>query len=374
MGSLTNATNRPDVRAEDLVRVLRGRILSGKLAPGAQVATRAEIGQEFGASTMTVQRALEKLRRDGYVRVHGRRGTFVSEQPPHLARCALVFQTSPTVPGWVRFFTALADEAVGMHRINGREVSVFYGAGSPESTAEKRRLEADVEAHRVGGVIFAAYPYQFQGSPILEMPGMPRVVISKSGGEFNLPSVGPDADAFMATAVDALAAQGCRRLGCILPARTDWGPKLAALAAARDLTMKPYWCQEVGLDAPAATRSLVHLLMNPDQAVRPDGLIICDDNLVEHAAAGLVAAGVKVPEDVRVIAHANFPNSNPLILPFQRLGFDARRILAACGELIERQQRGEAGEMAMTIEPQFETELEAPDFDLAEGLRESAYY
>ena len=37
---------------------------------------------------------------------------------------------------------------------------------------------------------------------------------------------------------------------------------------------------------------------------RPDGLVIWDDNLVDSALSGIVAAGVRVPDEVSVCAAA----------------------------------------------------------------------
>src|SRR4051812_34234140 len=111
---------RPPERTDEIVRRLRGRIVGGALMPGVQMPTRVEIEQEFGASRGTVQRALQELQRDGFVRVSGRQGTFVSEEPPHLTNYALVF---PTVPGdatWSRFFATLNQEAASLARSMGR--------------------------------------------------------------------------------------------------------------------------------------------------------------------------------------------------------------------------------------------------------------
>ncbi len=53
-----------------------------------------------------------------------------------------------------------------------------------------------------------------------------------------------------------------------------------------------------------------------------------DDNLVESALYGLVDAGVSVPRDVEVVAHANFPGAHSGPTRFTRVGYDARMILA----------------------------------------------
>ncbi len=118
--------------------------------------------------------------------------------------------------------------------------------------------------------------------------------------------------------------------------------KLRAAALARGLRIEPHWVQAVGIVDVRWACNTAHLLMHPNQRERPDGLIIADDNLVEPAVAGVVAAGVRVGEEADIVAHCNFPLTFNTVAPVTRLGFDARRILNLCIENIERQRRGEA--------------------------------
>ena len=70
------------------------------------------------------------------------------------------------------------------------------------------------------------------------------------------------------------------------------------------------------------TLALVHLAFVVQQPERPDGLIVTDDNLLTSASEGLLAAGVRVPEEVSVVALTNFPNLVPSAVPVTRIGFD----------------------------------------------------
>ena len=96
--------------------------------------------------------------------------------------------------------------------------------------------------------------------------------------------------------------------------------------------------------------------VHPGQRDRPDALIISDDNLVEHATAGIVAAGIGVPGDCAIVAHCNFPWPTPSALPMRRLGYDAREVIRVALESIDRQRRGEpAG--TLVVPARFEDEL-----------------
>lgn len=103
------------------------------------------------------------------------------------------------------------------------------------------------------------------------------------------------------------------------------------------------------------------LLFAQSPEMRPDGLWIMDDNLVPHATAGLLSAKVRGPEDVAVLAHANFPYPTTSLTPADRLGFDAREVLYACVDLVLRQRRGEPVPPARDVPARFANELTAPD-------------
>jgi DNA-binding LacI/PurR family transcriptional regulator len=102
----------------------------------------------------------------------------------------------------------------------------------------------------------------------------------------------------------------------------------------------------------------VHLLLHDGQTERPDTLIIDNDNLLEPAVRGLTAAGARVPEDVEIVSHANYPllHQEPLPVPVTRLGFDMRRILDACFNSLRAQRSGE-GPVSPTIGAVFESEI-----------------
>jgi DNA-binding LacI/PurR family transcriptional regulator len=126
--------------------------------------------------------------------------------------------------------------------------------------------------------------------------------------------------------------------------------------ATHGLESRPYWRIEVNQSTPHTARTCAQLLMRLPPADRPDGLLVTDDNLVEQATAGLIDAGVKVPSDIAVVAHCNFPWPTPSAVPVSRLGYDARTVLRACMDVIDAQRRGETPPHVTMIDPVFEDE------------------
>jgi DNA-binding LacI/PurR family transcriptional regulator len=138
---------------------------------------------------------------------------------------------------------------------------------------------------------------------------------------------------------------------------SDFGKRLLAGMTARKMSTRPHWSQGAGRDGLHWIRNATHLLMHPGQLERPDGLIISDDNLVEYATAGLIDAGVKVPQDLDVVAHCNFPWPTPSVLPVQRLGYDARECLRICLDLLDRRRQGQTTESEVRLQACLAEEL-----------------
>jgi DNA-binding LacI/PurR family transcriptional regulator len=88
-------------------------------------------------------------------------------------------------------------------------------------------------------------------------------------------------------------------------------------------------------------------------AQSPDALIISDDNLVEHATAGLHSMGLRCPEDLAIIALSNLPITPPASVPCTFLGFDSRSLIGACFDSLDRQRRGETPPQVTLLSPVF---------------------
>ncbi|BCM92980.1 hypothetical protein IAD21_04865 [Abditibacteriota bacterium] len=330
---------RPADRQHAIVHELRGRIMRGELAPGARLPTHVTLEEGFGVSAMTIQRALSQLKSDGFVRVEGKRGTFVVDALPHLSRYALIFPVTADKPGWTRFWTALVSEAASLsHRGDQRdELPAYFGVDGHEDSPDYVRLVRDMHAHRVGGLIFASGPHELQHTPLFTWPGVARVSLADDSS-FPMPSVWVDMDGFFQRALDCVQSAGRRRVAFLHPRPgSQMRPRCANWLHERGLETRPYWWQSVSLESRGAARELMHLLMHAGAQHSPDALVISDDNLLEPATQGLLDAGC-APRDVEIVTHCNFPYPTPALLPVTRLGFDTRAVLNTCMQAIAAQR------------------------------------
>ena len=326
---------------------LRGRIVSGEWRPGAQLPTRTTFERDFVASMPTVQKALNRLVRDGFVRSEHGSGTFVTDYPPHLFRCGLLFHAHHRWPG---FYESLLTAAKQISRSPERRIAE-YRFDDPKGL---ERLDHDLESQALAGVIMVHPIPDFFEHPALMNSTVPKVLIG-SPPKHGIPGVGADTDLWEIRAAAHCQKQGRRRPAFI------YGDVPQA-------TFKPFVreAKRLGMEVcdhllvPCAvvsqSRAVAHtvrLLMELGAEKRPDAIVVSDDNLVESVLSGLMSAGVKIPGEIEVVAHCNFPNPIAGNAPITRLGFD-------CAELIQRAmlllQAGSLGNVEPLVKPLFENE------------------
>ncbi len=350
---------RPPVKQDAIIAHVRDLIVRGKLAPGDRLPPRTTIEESFQVSIMTVQRAFERLVEDGFITVADGQGSFVAAAPPHLHRYALVFPFSPGELHWVRFWALLKESAQAFALRAPARLAIYEGVERDRTTAGFQRLSEDVARQRLAGIIFASDPWPLKGTAILDAPGIPRVAFSGLAANTQVPGISLGGDgSFFTRAIDHLVARGRRRIGLLTVPGLS-GAHLDVYRAAlgeRGLPYQPGWVQ-VGIQSdPQWAAHLVHAMFRGPASDRPDALIIADDNLVDHACAGLIQLGLQVPDDLDVVAHANFPVVCPAILPVTRLGYRIPDLVAACIDQLARMRAGAAVPAITIIAPRFADE------------------
>lgn len=357
----------PKLKEDRVLRRIRKQIIGGHYEPGSRLPTRAELEEEHEVSRQTMQNVFDALLNEGFVESRGRHGTFVTDHPPHLSNYGLVFTQHPTDrDGWPNFWTAMFNEAQALHRDGRRHFHAFYGGNLPDHTSGSYEdLLEMVTSGRVAGLIFPARPHHLVGTPILEQPGMPRVMISGPEMSPGSMSVSMDGQLVFSKALDHLKACGRKRIAFMVSNGggtflSQFNANVAELCSERDLQTSYELIQGCDPLRPGYARRVGAMMavLPPDR--RPDGLVIADDNLVGEAVAGLTrgSSGLKVGEDIDIVGHANFPWVNSASAPVTRVGFDIREVMRTCIENIDLQRRGEQPPATTTIRAKLESELE----------------
>ena len=360
-------SGRPALRIRE---VLCDEILRGIYPPGSRLPIQTELAQRFGVTGVTIQRVIRRLADEGFIQTARRGGTVVTLAPPHQCHYALVFPQSSEFSASSRFFATLLQVALSLQAEDGLRFFPFYGLNEQERTSDYRLLLSRIVDRRLAGLIFASTPWwNLTHTPILDHPGVARVAIMAAPDSPRLPAVWFDYKSFLDKALDYLQARGRRRIAVLLFPRgwTEIEEHAAQGLAARGMTTEPCWMLHFNVNDADAAVDTTHLLMHKHGPDSPDGLIIMDDNLSDHALRGLVAAGVRVPDQVDVVVHVNYPCASPAVLPVKRLGFDLDETLRLCVSDLARQSRGKPVAPFTAMPARFEEEIQKAQGNMGRG-------
>ena len=339
MASITQYVVRHSPRQADIVSDLLKRIHSGELVPGDKIPSLVDLGKTYGASTHTVQRAIVNLRERGYLETKSH-GSSVADYPPHLSHFGLVF---PPHVNKKHYFAVLEKEATELSSTTSadgmkRRFSFFHDDGR---TDEKMRPDSDVASavaeHLVGGLIFIT-PTPYLHVIARNNPGIPCVSLIGDA----VPGVPNIRSSWsLEYALDILKAKSRRRVALLINIfrGEESVEEFIRMAEEHGMTSSPRWIHGIHWENAHWGRTCMQLLLHGSDT--PDALILSDDNFVPHATAGIAMSGVKVPEELTVVAHTNFPYPTRSEVPVIRAGTDVRLLMKTAVETIEAMRRGE---------------------------------
>ena len=350
---------RPAVERERTSRRIRRWIVDGSFAPASRLPAHRELARRLDAHVFVVQLALQQLADEGFIELRGHSGTYVAEAPPHTRRIALAFAVPWDAPGFVRFWTVLAAEARRMKAAGEADFELYSCADRAFSSApDYRRLLEDVQKQRLAGILFASAPGAIARTAILTQSGLPRAAIMNGAGQPGVTALHmADEDQFLSRAVMHLRERGRRRLAYLGVPGSNW-EAVAAKAGALGMEVRPHWVQIGNQGYPAPAAHVMRLLARLPHDERPDCLMITDDNLVEPACRGLRAENLRVPEDMEIVAHCNFP-APALDVPVRWLGYDIRNLLRTTAELLLRWRAAETHPAVVQVPLEFDWEVQA---------------
>lgn len=327
---------RPPMKKIEIQNGICQDIVSGVLPPGARVPTRRAIALRYNATLKTVQQALHSLELDGFVVSAVGNGTYVADKPPHLNEFALVF---PGPESMGLFWGHLADAARWVIKEQGFKLKIFTGIDKTHPGEDYQRLMEDVQHSRLAGIIFATAMYIVSGTEIVEKPGIPRVMVSGPPENPNLGSINFDSQSFASKAAKYLLEKNIKTTGIL------GQPGLKNELLIKELDKAgidcPYHMQhEVNLGQADLAKGVMRLMFDQGNANRPQALIIRDDNLFNPALAGILDTGLRIPQDLVIITHSNFPWQEQCPVPVIRLGYDLIEMLKVSMAELESQRQG----------------------------------
>ena len=260
------------------------------------------LAERFNVSALTLREALSVLVRQGFIERHKGRGTFVRQDAP-LPHVAIVSELDLFDAGVSYFYRRLMQVLRTVFRERQVRVRLYIGQTRPNEPAPRLTcddLEDDLEHGQIRGLVAVAVNLPPDLRDLARRHGVP-VVAASSGSDG---CVLIDHAGFVRAALDEFVDAGRRRVA-VLGSSGIPVDDVARHLSERGLQTRPGWLQH-GLhpSLPGAGWDSFLAAWNAADA-KPDGLLIADDMLFDDAAAAMLSLGVRVPEDLLVITHAN---------------------------------------------------------------------
>ena len=336
----------PVMRRSLIEDELRRRIREGVYAPGARMPSHRDLLKELDVSSATLQLAFDRLIEQGYVEPRGAQGTFVSELLPHQSTYAMVLPDDAE-RGTLNRYWGTAKRVAEEWKDSKTRIRVYGISGQRSDSAGHRQLCQDLAEGALAGVIFIHPPFFLEGSPVFASP-IPRVCIGGGAlrdlASFGCSLVTISDDDVPSRIVHHFQAAGRRRMAALTAVgisegvRAEYQPLLRTFG----LETRPEWWLGLPIEPLGAVsaRTVTHLLLSGTARQRPDCLLITDDNLVPHATAGVIDAGLDLPQDLSIAAHANYPWPTLATVPCLRFGPDMHAQVRAAVAEIDRLTAG----------------------------------
>jgi len=286
----------------------------------------------LGVSIVTLNRSLSELEAQNIIqRKHGV-GIFVS---PRIGQrnVALVYDRDIFAAGASPFCGMLVEAARARATSSEEKFSFYLAMPSREGLPVHDDLVEDLRAAKLDGVLFVG-----EGNPAaadyLERQDVPLVALSYTPlTEYR---VCIDWSESARLGVEALAKQGCNRIGLWIPIGNGLGretgaasfPELDAFRTALKANGKNFhselvWRDELlladniestlGTNQEQGFRAAHEVFSDPQNA--PDGLVILDDIMARGALVTLQQLGVQVGSDVKIATHLN--KGSEVLSPFE---------------------------------------------------------
>jgi GntR family transcriptional regulator, arabinose operon transcriptional repressor len=328
-------------------------IHGGRLKGGERLPSEAELVRTFGASRITVGRAVRDLQRDGLVERRAGSGTYVRTAP---VRRALSFGLLIPDLGETEIFEPIC-QGMMASPLAHKHALVWASPSAPTASPPDRAWQICRQyiERRVSGVFFAPLEFTAPTSDnddinqrianALDAAGIPIVLLDRTvtrypdRGRHDL--VGIDNRRAGFVVATHLLRQGCRRVAFI------GLPNAAATVDAREAGYREalYVHQGAGPDVdPGLIRRLDPADSPAVEAVmaasRPDGIVCANDRTAGMLMQTLLRLGYAIPRDVRMVGIDDVGFASLLPVPLTTLRQPTREIGdAALAAMLQRAAR-----------------------------------
>lgn len=324
---------------------LRREILSGQYQTGQKIPSEAHLEKRFGASRITIGRAVRDLCHQGLVERRAGSGTFVRPQPDTSRIKELSFGLLIPDLGQTDIFESICQ---GLAEAPAAQEHTLAWLKAPPNSAGMSLEEKawflcqQAIARQVSGVFFTPLETVSASSPeepwatntrivqALEKVGIPVVLLDRDivpfPGRSGFDRVGIDNwQAGLAATSHLLDQGGCQRplfLASSRSAASSVEERIAGFRAAvtaRGLGCERWQVQRLDLEDGSALRDML-------RSHRPEAVVCANDRTAARLMQAALAEGLRVPGDLRIIGLDDVPYAGLLPVPLTTLRQPCREI------------------------------------------------
>jgi DNA-binding LacI/PurR family transcriptional regulator len=340
-------TDAPSPKYRQVFAALRRDIQSGRLKTGDRLPSEADLGRTFGASRITVGRAVRDLQTAGLVERRAGSGTYV-RNPQRTA--GLSFGLLIPDLGETEIFEPICQGMMASPL--AREHALLWGSLHGDGNSREARAWQMCRQYierRVAGVFFAPLELSPHSDDInrqiaraLDAARIPVVLLDRTvepyPGRGSHDLVGIDNRRAGYVITDHLLQLGARRVAFVAL------PHAAATVDAREAGYREaLYARELPID-----RALVHRVDPSDTEViqhvmdtqRPDAFVCANDRTAARLMPTLLRLGYRIPGDVRIVGIDDVDYAALLPVPLTTLRQPTRQIGdAALAAMLDRVAR-----------------------------------
>lgn len=292
----------------EILEKIQGDIASGRYKPGQRLPSEAELVRRYGASRMTVFRAMRELQTLGIITRRVGSGTFVSQITNSGSH---VFGLLIPELGQTEIFEAICKGM--MEAPQSTHHSLLWGNAGAASEKEKEEVAEQLCRHyiaqKVSGVFFAPVefsPGRYQANhrivAALDRARIPIILLDRCLEPYprrsNYDLVGIDNRRTAYLAVEHLINCGAKRIAFF--ARPHSAPTVDARIAGYHEAIQSLG-QQSGRDmvgiGDAADAKFVKAFLKKN---RPDAFICANDHTAGILMHTLLSLGLRIPEDIKI--------------------------------------------------------------------------
>lgn len=333
---------RPDIPL--LVKQISDSIkitIRTRYKPGDCLPSLALLCRQYEVSVNTLRRALAVLAREGIVESRHGSGVYVKSRPAQ-APVGILVELDVLISRKSVFWAHVASALRCMLASQGVRSRLYIGnvkdGEAPEGITAWDFME-DFKARRLDGVAAISTLPHPDFVAMVRDAGVPMVGSALYSADLPY-GVGVDYSALIRDGIRRLVIQGSRRIGMLA-----WDPALTPFFRSaleeHGLDCRPRWIRNdllPSLDGSGWEEFREFWVAYPE---KPDGLLVCDDVLFREAVPAIMQTGALIPDDLRIVTHANQESDVRVPFPLTLAVVDFEDYAREMAEMLLQLMRGE---------------------------------